>query len=165
MRVLSGKEEDEAKAWMSRTVEVASFSGCLHRRCGAIIVKDGVEIGSGVNSPPGGLKLERCFKDDMPEDFPSDKTCCVHAEPRALEDALRRNPEKIPGSTIYFARLWENGEIKFSGKPRCTYCSKSVLDAKIKEFVLWHKEGICAYGTEEYNMLSFQYRKELDMKN
>jgi len=34
------------------------------------------------------------------------------------------------------------------------------LDVKIAEFVLWHKEGICVYNTEEYNQLSFEYSED-----
>jgi hypothetical protein len=46
-----------------------------------------------------------------------------------------------------------------SGKPYCTICSKSALDIGIKEFVLWHEDGICAYDTAEYNLLSFDYQE------
>jgi len=30
----------------------------------------------------------------------TDKTCCMHAEQRAIFDALRRNPEKLDGSKM-----------------------------------------------------------------
>jgi hypothetical protein len=29
----------------------------------------------------------------------------------------------------------------------------------VAEFVLWHEEGITAYNTEEYNLLSYQYEE------
>lgn len=46
-----------------------------------------------------------------------------------------------------------------AGKPYCTICSKLALDVGIKEFALWHEEGITIYNTEEYNTLSYQYNE------
>ncbi|MCX6738785.1 MAG: hypothetical protein NT098_01875, partial [Candidatus Parcubacteria bacterium] len=86
-----------------------------------------------------------------------DKTCCMHAEWRAMIDALRRNSEKLAGSKLYFTRVNEKGEIKRSGKPICTVCSRMALDIGIEKFVLWHEEGICEYPTDEYNRLSYEY--------
>ena len=90
----------------------------------------------------------------------TDKTCCMHAEQRAIMDAMKRNPEELHGSRIYFIRLSEDGRIAKSGKPYCTICSKMSLDSGIKEFVLLHDDGICVYDTEEYNALSYQYKDE-----
>lgn len=87
----------------------------------------------------------------------TDKTCCVHAEQRAIMDALRKNSEKLSGSRLYFIRLDKAGNTSKAGKPYCTICSKMALDAGISEFVLWHEEGICVYDTEEYNTLSYEY--------
>ena len=39
----------------------------------------------------------------------TEKTWCMHAEQRAIMDALKRNPEELPGSRIYFIRLAEDG--------------------------------------------------------
>lgn len=87
----------------------------------------------------------------------TDKTCCVHAEQRAIMDALRNNSNEIAGSSLYFVRLNKNGTFSRAGKPYCTICSKMALDVGIEEFILWHKQGICVYNTEEYNKLSFLY--------
>jgi len=87
----------------------------------------------------------------------TDKTCCVHAEQRAIMDALRNHPKEMIGSTLYFIRLYEDWNMSFSGKPYCTICSKMALDVGISEFVLWHKNGIVAYSTEEYNLISYRY--------
>ena len=73
-------------------------------------------------------------------------------------DALQHHPEKIKDSRLYFIRLDEQGDKLKAGKPYCTICSKMTLDAGIAEFTLWHEEGICVYGAEEYNGLSFQYQ-------
>lgn len=73
-------------------------------------------------------------------------------------DALARNPDKIAGSTLYFIRLDSEGNPKPSGEPYCTVCSKMSLDSGVSEFVLWKPEGYVAYGTEEYDAVSYAYR-------
>ncbi len=160
MRYLSGKEENEAMNYIDEAAKTALQSNCLRSRCGSIIVNGGEIIGRGFNSPPQNKKLERCLKGDLPPDFKSDRTCCIHAEQRATMDALKNNPEKISGSRLYFIRLDENGNKVKSDKPYCTICSKMALDSGIAEFVLMHEEGVCVYDTNEYNSLSFQYRKK-----
>lgn len=160
MRVLSGDEAEEAKGYLHEAEPLGQASCCLRTRCGALLVKDGVIIGTGFNSPPGNEPLDKCLKDDLPEDFVSDKTCCIHAEDRAVRDALARNPERVKGSVIYFAKLDKEGKVRPSGEPYCTICSKLVLDVGIKEFVMQRKQGICAYDAREYNEISFKYREE-----
>jgi len=158
MRFLSGIELERALKSMLKASEIALNSCCMRAKCGSIIVNHGKIIGIGWNSPPGNKKIKKCFKDDLPKDFISDKTCCIHAEDRAIRDALARNPSEIPGSRIYFIRLDLNNKIIRAGNPYCTWCSKTALDAGIKEFVLWHNEGLAVYDTEEYNRLSFEFK-------
>ncbi|OIO31221.1 hypothetical protein AUJ77_00220 [Candidatus Nomurabacteria bacterium CG1_02_43_90] len=135
---------------------------CLRSQCGTVIVNSaGVIIGRGYNAPPqDDISLRRCHrKHELDATFKSDKTCCVHAEQRAIMDALRNNTDNIKGSTLYFLRLDEQGEMKSSGNPYCTICSKMALDVGSKYFVLYHKEGIVVYDTKEYNELSFAYKE------
>ncbi len=166
MIILSGKEEEEAMKFFIFASEVARNSLCLRAKTGAIIVKDGEIIGEGFNTPPLRKKLQRCIKDNLPEDyklFKSDRTCCVHAEQVAIYDALRRNPNKLEGSRIYFARLDKEGiGMEFAGKPYCTHCSKAVLYNGITEFALRHKDGIYVYNTREYNTYSFRHFEWID---
>jgi deoxycytidylate deaminase len=158
MRTLKESEEKEATQWFKRAAKVAQQSTCLRAQAGSVIVKGGTLIGEGFNGPPAGQTLDQCLKDGLSSKFKSDKTCCVHAEQRAIMDALVKNPDKIKGSRIYFIRLDENGHMAKAGKPYCTICSKMALDAGISEYALWHQEGIGVYDTEEYNRLSFQYK-------
>ena len=160
MKYVVGEEEEEALEFMAQAAQIAKNSSCFRSRCGCVIVKDTQIIGSGYNSPPLNCTLEYCLKDDLPENFKSDKTCCVHAEQRAIMDALIINPDKINGSRLYFIRLNEKGNMEKSGKPYCTICSKMSLDSGIAEFVLWQHEGVAVYDTKEYNELSFQFREE-----
>lgn len=136
-------------------VEVARKSTCHRSKCGSIIVKDGKIIGVGYNSQPCNIEGE-CFKDFLPSEFKSDKTCCIHAEQRAIFDALKRNGDMLEGSILFFIRLDENDNPKRSGEPYCTICSKSALDVGISKFCLWHQSGWTAYETEYYNKLSFK---------
>jgi deoxycytidylate deaminase len=158
MRVLRGSEEAEARVFMQRCARIAGKSGCFRSRCGSLIVIEGRVIGRGVNGPPGGLESQRrCLGTELGPNFKSDRTCCVHAEQRAVSDALRGGISAFKGSRLYFARLDEFGALERAGEPYCTICSKIVLDTGISEFVLWHSFGITVYGTEEYNDRSFAY--------
>lgn len=141
-------------------VDTAKKSTCHRSKCGSIIISNkGELIGVGYNSMPCNENAA-CFKDSLAPGFKSDKTCCVHAEQRAIMYALANNPEDIKGSLLLFIRLDENDEPKRSGEPYCTICSKMALDAGIARFALWHKEGWTAYETNYYNKLSFEYGKQ-----
>ena len=146
--------------WIDEAVKEARRATCERSKCGSVIVKDGVTIGRGHNSPAGGDEGQRrCSTDKTTYDRKiTDKTCCVHAEERAIMDALRINADKVVGSTLYFARLGTDGNLTPSGQPYCTLCSKMALDSGIAFFVLHHMEGPHAYDTHEYNTLSYQYK-------
>jgi deoxycytidylate deaminase len=155
MRILSGEEEKEARYYMEEAAKMAANSPCFKSHCGSVVVKNRRIIGRGYNSPPRGGKITSCIKDCIPKDFESDRHCCLHAEQRAIMDVFRNWPEKIYEARLYFIRLNANNEKMFAGRPYCTICSKMALDSGISEFGLWHEEGICVYGTEEYNKFSF----------
>jgi deoxycytidylate deaminase len=158
MEYLKGQSEKEAIQWMSEAAEIAKKALCLRAKCGTVIVKDGEIIGEGYNAPPLDSEENRTCNEEFPLGKPKyDRTCCMHAEWRAIMDALKRNPGKITGSKLYFMRVDENGRNKKSGKPYCTVCSRMALDAGIDKFLLWHEEGICEYPTHEYNQLSYHY--------
>lgn len=151
----------DAIRWMREAAKIAGKALCLRAKCGTVIVKDGEVIGRGYNAPPLDKEENRVCGKEFGSGKPKyDMTCCMHAEWRAVMDALKRNPKKLPGSKLYFTRVDEGGNIKKSGKPYCTVCSRMALDAGVSEFILWHENGICAYPTDEYNKLSYSYREE-----
>jgi len=156
-RRLSGADEAEARGWAGVAADVAVGSLCLRAHCGAVVVSEGEMIGAGHNGPPGDCPIAVCRKDSLPASFRSDRTCCVHAEGRAIADVLARAPQRLPGSTLYFARLGPSGDVEPAGGPYCTICSKAALDSGIAEFVLWHGDeaGFVAYDTVDYNERSF----------
>ncbi|MFA6608795.1 MAG: deaminase [Candidatus Paceibacterota bacterium] len=161
MEYLTGQQEKEAIDWMEEAAKVARKAKCLKAKCGTVIVKNNEIIGEGYNAPPLDKEEHRtCLKEFGPGKPKYDRTCCMHAEWRAIIDALKKNGDKIKGSKLYFIRVDNNGNIKKSGKPYCTVCSRLALDTGIEKFLLWHEEGICEYNTDEYNRLSYEYIHE-----
>lgn len=160
MQLLNGSEKDGAMQWMMQAADVAKRSLCLRAKCGTIVVNDQNIIGTGYNAPPLDQEEHRLCLQEFSVGKPKyDKTCCMHAEWRAIMDALKRHPQRLPKAKLYFTRIDAQGSIKKSGKPFCTVCSRLALDAGIAEFLLWHEEGICTYPTNEYNRLSYRYHE------
>lgn len=157
MELLTGDKLYEAEQRMYKAAEVAKGAKCLRALCGTVIVKDGEIIGTWYNTLPGDEAPTCCMKKDRPAGFKSDAWCCIHAEQRAIMNALYEHREKIQGSTLYFTRIHEDGSILYAWKPFCTICSKMALDSGVGTFVLWHEHGIIAYDTKEYNDISFAY--------
>lgn len=155
MEILIGRRLQDAKKYLKRCQEVARGSLCHRAKCGSVIARYGIILGEGFNAPPGNVPLEKCFKESLSEDFDSDKTCCIHAEERAIFDALLNYNHNLNGSVIYFFRTDLKGEPLPAGKPYCTRCSKIALDMGIRSWVLWHDFGICGYEANEYNEISF----------
>lgn len=161
MKYLAGIEQQKAEKWMNAAAAEAKKASCLKAKCGTVIVKNGKIIGCGYNAPPLDKEENRtCLNEYANTNKPNyDRTCCMHAEWRAIIDALKKNSDKIVGSRLYFTRIDADGNIKKSGEPYCTVCSRFALDTGIAEFLLWHDEGIASYKTDEYNKLSYQYHE------
>jgi deoxycytidylate deaminase len=163
MKYLTDQEEKEAIKWMTEAGKMAEKAMCLKAHCGTVIVKDGEIIGSGYNAPSLDKEENRTCADEN-YDFSKkphfDRTCCMHAEWRAIINALKNNPDKIKESKLYFCRVDSDGKIKKSGEPYCTVCSRLALDTGIGEFLLWHENGICSYPTDEYNKISYENLKK-----
>lgn len=162
MKLLIGPEHAQAELFMQQAAEIAQKATCERSKCGCIIVKAGKIIGKGFNSPPQDLEFQRRCRCDKAQYHRkvTDKTCCIHAEQRAILDALKSAPDQLSGSDLYFIRLDQEGKISKAGDPYCTICSKMALEVGIRNFHLWHEEGIVAYDSEEYNRISYQYQGE-----
>lgn len=151
----------ECEKYMYEAAIEARKALCLRAKCGSVIVKGEEVIGRGYNAPALNDIQNRMCEAQFPPGKPKyDKTCCMHAEWRAIMNALASNPQKIKGSALYFVRVDEEGNAKRSGRPFCTVCSRLALDAGIATFALWHEDGIRHYPTREYNILSYQYEHE-----
>jgi len=162
MHYLKGTEEQHALDYLTRAAFIAQSATCERSRCGSIIVARNEIIGIGFNSPARDLDgLRRCrVEKSTYHSKVTDKTCCVHAEQRAIMDALRRNPENIEGSRLYFMRLDAEWKPTRAGDPYCTICSKMSLDVGIDEFVLWQEQGVAVFKMDEYHLLSCEFGKK-----
>lgn len=146
--------------YIDKCVRLALQSKCSRRRCGSVVINVAYKpmqvIGEGWNSMPCNVDGE-CFKDSLPDNFKSDKTCCIHAEQRAIMEALGY-PAMVKNSLLLFVSIDENGKPINSGEPYCTICSKMALDAGVGRFILYHEDGLRSYDTKYYNELSFKYQ-------
>lgn len=135
---------------------------CLKDKCGSVVVLGGEIVGRGFNGPPlGDVSHRKCHLDLKESRKPkSDRTCCVHAEQRAITSALLGRGQLLTGGTLYFTRVDEAGNILKSGPPYCTLCSRAALEAGLKFFALWHDKGIRLYDTVEYNELSYAFHQQ-----
>lgn len=164
MRKLNGLELTLAQKYLDDAQKLAKRATCRQRKCGAVVVRNGDIIGVGYNSPPGNLESQRrCHiqKSDLHEKI-TDNTCCVHAERRAISKAVKKSRGTLSGATIYFTSVDDKGIRLPSGDIYCTDCSKNSLDEGIFEWVLERKDGVYAYGAEEFNNLSYDYGKNSD---
>lgn len=141
--------------------KTAAHATCNRAHCGSIIVaQDGRIIGRGYNAPPLGDESQRmCDTEfDLGKKPKSDKTCCVHAEWNAIIDALKHHPDKIEGSTLYFMRVDEKGDMTEAGDPYCTVCSRLAMESGIAQFGLWN-EGPQLFDAADYNLKSYAYHQ------
>lgn len=161
MRVLEWKDYDIAYQYILQAAQIAKKATCLRSKCWSIIVKDEIIIWTWFNSPVHDDESQRKCNNskDIYNKKITDKTCCVHAEQRAIIDSLKNYPDKIIWSKLYFIRLWDDGKISFAGKPYCTICSKMALDCWISNFLLYTMSWIVEYDTWEYNLLSYEYNE------
>lgn len=144
---------------MQLAVDQTKQALCRYSKCGAVVIKDGEPIGRGYNAPPRNSEDHRgsCRAELVSDKMVHDCAHCVHAEWRAISDALRNNPDKVEGSTLFFVRLDEEGNILKSEAPHCTVCSRLALDSGIAGFALWQEDGIRSYPTGEFNRWSKEH--------
>lgn len=147
------------KQFFDAAQKVAQQATCRRANCGSVIVStEGEIIGSGFNAPPLNDETQRICEVQLDKSIKqsNDKTCCVHAEWNAILDALKRNADKVPGSTLYFMRTNEAGEYTEAGDPYCTVCSRLALESGVAVFGLWN-EGPEMIDTQKYNLRSYDY--------
>ncbi len=147
--------------FFTEALREAQKSMCTRGHGGAVIAKDGTIIGRGYNAPPkNDSHHAKCHLDQRTSRKPkSDRTCCVHAEWRAITDAFTHGHD-VAGSDLYFIGASDDGSMRYSGAPYCTVCSRLALDLGILRFGLWHETGITLYDTATYNDLSYAYHNE-----
>lgn len=158
MRRVEGNDFEAIKPYFTRAAEIAKEATCHRAKCGSIIVNKDTVIGEGFNSPAHGNEDQRMcdVEYDMSIKPKYDKTCCIHAEWRAVLEACKTHPEKLNGSILYFMRIDENGHFTDAGDPFCTVCSRLTMEAGVGEFALYNNGGADIYPLAEYNQKSYQ---------
>jgi hypothetical protein len=119
MQTLKGNELLAIRPYYEAAAEVASQARCHRAKCGTVIVNNGVIIGRGYNGPPLDEESRRTCDEafDLAIKPRYDKTCCIHAEWRAILDACKHNADEIRGSTLYFMRVDKDGGFTDAGLP------------------------------------------------
>jgi len=159
MQRVTGAALGALKPFFEAAAEMAKQATCHNGKCGAVIVKDSEIIGRGYNGPAFDDEANRtCEKQyDLSVKPKFDKTCCTHAEWRAILEACKQNGDRIGGSVLFFMRVNEAGEFTDAGQPYCTPCSRLTLESGIGQFALWNYGGADIYDASEYNQKSYEY--------
>lgn len=158
MRRVEGEEFQTIKPFFEAAADTAKDATCLRAKCGSVIVKDSVIIGKGFNSPALDDESQRLCSADMDTSIKPkyDKTCCIHAEWRAVLDACKTDADKLAGSVLYFMRIDAAGNFTDAGDPFCTVCSRLTMESGVEEFALYNNEGADVYTLDEYNSKSYE---------
>ena len=159
MQRIAGNKVADVRPFFEAAAAVAKQATCRRARCGTVIVKDGEVIGQGYNGPALDDEANRTCDNtyDLSIKPKYDKTCCIHAEWRAILDAYKRNAAKVDGSVLYFMRVDDEGNFTDAGKPYCTVCSRLALEAGVGTFALWNDGGADMYDTADYDRKSYEF--------
>lgn len=120
------------KRFMDMAEFVASWSSCVRRKVGAVIVRDKLIMTLGYNGAPAGVEscVERgyCLRDKKNIESGTHAELCyaVHAEQNAIAQAAKEGI-CLKGCTLYCTH-----------QP-CVVCAKIIINTGIKEIV--YKEG------------------------
>lgn len=106
------------KTFLEKAAKLAEDSVCRRYRHGAIIVKNGAVISTGINR-----SVNNPFQVQSPETQSS-----IHAEVAALNSCRKTD---LTGATIYIARICKDGSQAMS-KP-CMNCQKALIARGVKK--------------------------------
>lgn len=159
MQRITGAELEAIRPFFVAAATIAEGAACTRAKCGTVIVQNSEIIGQGYNGPALGDEANRtCDNEyDLSVKPKYDKTCCIHAEWRAILDACKHNADKIGGAVLYFMRVDNEGNFTDAGEPFCTTCSRLTLESGIGKFALWNADGADVYDAAEYNRKSYEF--------
>ncbi|ANQ52986.1 MULTISPECIES: dCMP deaminase family protein [Thermosipho] len=119
------------KSWDEYFLKIALIistrSSCIHRKVGAVIVKDKRILATGYNQPPSGFphcNEINCIRDDLNISSGKNQEICyaLHAEQNALMQAAK------------FGISTDNSIIYVTHKP-CSVCARLIINAGIKKVI------------------------------
>lgn len=117
---------------MEITEQIATWSSCLRRQVGAVIVRDKRILTTGYNGAPAGVEncvgKGECLRNRLKIESGTHAEICysVHAEQNAIIQAAREGLS-LKGCVLYCTH-----------QP-CVVCAKMIINAGIKEVI--YKEG------------------------
>ena len=155
MRYTKCKNEiKEIQHYMRLAAEEARKSTCKKSQRGALIVKGNEVLGRGYNKVTLDALCDPCIREKISDNGRVELCSAIHAEQMAIIAAVN-NRRALGGSRMYCIKI-KDGQMRASGMPSCTVCSRMIYEAKIAEFVLWHKSCYAIYNAKELNELSFK---------
>lgn len=159
MQRVTGSQLEAIRPFFEAAAAIAQGATCSRAKCGTVIVQDGEIIGQGYNGPALDREANRtCDNEyDLSVKPKYDKTCCIHAEWRAILNACKHKADKVDGSVLYFMRVDDKGNFTDAGEPYCTTCSRLTLESGIGQFALWNDGGADIYDAAEYNRKSYAF--------
>lgn len=146
------------KRFVNITNEIATWSSCLRRNVGAIIVKDKRIVATGYNGAPEGFNsccdLNKCARANIESGTYQELCRGIHAEQNAIIQAAKLGIS-IKCSTIYCTH-----------KP-CSTCVKLIINSGIMRLVYWN-DYPDEYADKLIEEAEFSHRilvKKIDMNN
>lgn len=153
-------EMEKILKYLSLAAIEAAHSNCKKTKRGAVIVSDPFLISSGYNYSVDPQSC--CLRKDIQRGMRSELCNAIHAEQKAIDDALLQNQD-IKGARLYHVEVKDKVMV-YSGPPSCPICSKAILDHKLRDVVLWQKQGYVIYPALEFHRLSIEYHKKLNVR-
>jgi deoxycytidylate deaminase len=164
MKILTGKEKDEALKFIDAAAGASKKAVCLKRPRGVVLVLNGEIISEGANAPVDSHVCTECLRDKMKpklfEVFNTEPCYSVHAEQHAILNAFKKGHSNLSCSKIYFTRLVDGGHSPVTSMS-CSICSKLILGSGIESFVCIKDEGVCEFSAQEMNDLTFERLEKL----
>lgn len=131
--------------------EIATWSSCLHRQVGCVIVRDKRILTTGYNGAPSGVETCRdrneCLRDKckIPSGQNLELCFAVHAEQNAIAQAAKLGLS-LEGATLYCTHS------------PCSICAKLIINSGIKE-VIYENDYPDAYSSDYFREAGVKMRK------
>ncbi len=120
---LSGRKWDAR--FIALAQHVATWSSCVRRQVGAVIVRDKLVLATGVNGPPKGAPhrtADTCVRIGIPSGERADVVCCAHGESNAIAQAAYHGVS-VKDATLYVT------------VSPCAWCARVIINAGITRVV------------------------------
>lgn len=130
---------------IEEAIEEARRSPCAKSKRGAVVFAEDRILGIGFNGQPTGFACT--------DSHACHKHCamiCMHAEARAILDALTSPPtypRSVPRELVHVKV--SDGKLATSGGPSCVQCSRLVVDQRIAGVWLYEVKSATSEGVDE----------------